>query len=226
MKRTIAIVGGTGAEGTGLAWRWAQAGEHVLIGSRDPHKAAQRASEILQRVPHAQVEGLGNAEAVARAQVVVLTVPFAAHAATLKQLRPFFLPGTILIDTTVPLESSVGGRATRVLGLWAGSAAQQAAHLVPAHVRVVAAFHTVSAERLQSDDQVETDVVVCGDDPEARQTVIELAEKIPGIRAFDAGRLEAARSLEHLTALLMRLNLRYGAHGAGIRFTGLSTAPR
>ncbi len=221
MKRAIAIVGGTGPEGFGLARRWAAAGETVLIGSRDAERAARSAEEIASLLPNARIEGRENAAAAAAADVVVLTVPFSAHAATLKKLKPAFRPGAVLIDTTVPLAATVGGRATRTLGVWQGSAAEQAAELVPRGVAVAAAFHSLSSELLKDDSRVDCDVVVCSDDDNARRVAMELAEEIPGVRAIDGGPLEAARLTEQLTALLISVNLRYKVRAAGFRFTGL-----
>jgi 8-hydroxy-5-deazaflavin:NADPH oxidoreductase len=221
VSQTIAIVGGTGAEGSGLALRWAAAGETIVIGSRDAGRAAERAARIAERVPGAKIEGRENAAAVAGADVVVLTVPFSSQAATVKQLRPAFRPGTVVIDTTVPLAATVGGRATRVLGVWQGSAAQQTAELVPNGVAVAAAFHGLSAELLAGEGRVECDVLVCSDDERARQVAMDLAAKIPGVRAVNGGALEMARLAEQLTALLIALNLRYKVQGVGLRFTGL-----
>lgn len=221
MKRTIAIVGGTGAEGSGLAWRWALAGETVLIGSRSAARATERAAEIAGRVPGACVEGRENPAAVAEAEVVVLTVPFSAHAQTLRQIKPAFRPDAVLIDTTVPLAATVGGKATRTLGVWQGSAAEQAAELVPKGVAVAAAFQALSAELLQGEKPVDCDVVVCSNDENARAVTMELAARIKGVRAVKGGPLEIARLAEQLTALLISINIRYKVHAAGIRFTGL-----
>jgi NADPH-dependent F420 reductase len=221
VKRTIAIVGGTGAEGSGLAWRWALAGETVIIGSRDAARAAERAAEIARRVPGARIEGRGNTDAVADADIVVLTVPFSAHAETLRQIKPAFRPGAVLIDTTVPLAATVGGRATRTLGVWQGSAAEQAAEFVPKGVAVAAAFHALSAELLGDDEPVNCDVVVCSNDENARRVTMELAEQITGVRAVNGGPLETARLSEQLTALLISINIRYKVRAVGVRFTGL-----
>jgi 8-hydroxy-5-deazaflavin:NADPH oxidoreductase len=153
--------------------------------------------------------------------LLALTVPFDGQASLLKQLKPAMKPGSILIDATVPLAAAVGGRATRTLGIWQGSAAQQTAELVPKGVTVVAAFQNVSAEILKGDGPVECDVIVCSDDADAAKTVSALAEKIPGVRAVDGGKLETARILEQITALLIGFNIRFKAHGCGIRITGL-----
>jgi NADPH-dependent F420 reductase len=143
--------------------------------------------------------------------------------ALLKQLKPVVRPGSIVIDATVPLAASVGGRASRTLGIWQGSAAQETAELVPKGISVVAAFQNVGAELLNADGPVDCDVIVCSDDPSASRTARELATKIPGVRALDGGKLENARILEQITALLIGLNIRHKGH-SGIRVTGLPPA--
>jgi len=223
MSRTIAVLGGTGPEGYGLALRWARAGESVIIGSRDPKRAQDGAAKIKAAVANAKVSGDENVAACAAADLLVLTVPFEGHATLLKQIKPAIRPGSIVIDTTVPLAASIGGRATRTLGIWQGSAAQQTAELVPKGVSVVAAFHNASAELLNADASVDCDVIVCSDDPNATQEVRSLAAKIPGVRAIDGGKLETARILEQITALLIGLNIRHKGH-SGIRITGLPDA--
>jgi 8-hydroxy-5-deazaflavin:NADPH oxidoreductase len=220
--RPIAVIGGTGPAGMGLALRWARAGETIIIGSRDAQRAQQAAAAIQERVAGANISGMENSEACAEADILMLTVPFEGQAALLKQLKPAITPGSILIDATVPLAAGVGGRASRTLGVWQGSAAQQAAELVPKEVSVVAAFHNVSAELLYGDTPLDCDVIVCSDDPDAAQLTRELAAKIPGVRGVDGGRLENARIIEQITALLVGLNIRHKGH-AGIRITGLPT---
>ena len=218
----IAIVGGTGPEGLGLALRWARAGEQIVIGSRDASRAQAAASQLAEKTGVlGSVEGVENAVAVKMCDTVVLTVPFAAQADLLKQLKPAFRQGSVLIDATVPLASSVGGRATRMLGVWQGSAAEQAAEIVGKNVSVAAAYHSLSATLLDSDHDVDCDVIVCSDDDGARQVASDLAVKIPGVRAVDGGKLENARIVESITALLITLNIRHKVHGAGIRVTGL-----
>ncbi len=222
--RPIAVLGGTGPEGFGLALRWSQAGETVIIGSRDAKRAQDAAEKIKQKAgSNARISGTENVAACAAADLLVLTIPFEGHAALLKQLKPAIRPGSIVIDATVPLAASVGGRATRTLGVWQGSAAQQAAELVPKGIPVVAAFQNVGAEILNADGPVDCDVIVCSDDPNASQTVCSLATKIPGVRAIDGGKLENARILEQITALLIGLNIRHKGH-SGIRITGLPDA--
>ena len=222
MTRKIGILGGTGPEGSGLALRWAAAGEHIVIGSRDAQRAAESAKLVRLRAGStARVEGADNSATVAQCDVVVLTVPFAAQAALLKQLKPLWKPGQILIDTTVPLAAAVGGAPSRMLTVWQGSAAQQTRELVPSMVAVAAAFHNLSAELLAENAPVDCDILVCSDDENAKKVATELAAKILGARPVNGGKLENARIAESLTALLIGLNVRYKVHTAGIRFTGL-----
>jgi 8-hydroxy-5-deazaflavin:NADPH oxidoreductase len=218
----IAVVGGTGPEGSGLTLRWARAGEQVIIGSRDGARAQSAASQIAAKAGAlGSVEGLENSVAVKMCDTVVLTVPFEGQANLLKQLKPAFRPGTVLIDATVPLAAAVGGRPTRMLGVWQGSAAEQAAEIVGKTVSVAAAFHSLSATVLDGDHDVDCDVIVCSDDDRARQVASDLAVKIPGVRALDGGKLENARIVESMTALLITLNIRHKVRGAGWRVTGL-----
>lgn len=219
-SRPIAILGGTGPAGMGLALRWARAGESVIIGSRDAQRANESAEKIKQKTGNAQIFGRENSAACSAADILVLTIPFEGQAALLKQLKPAIRSGSTLIDATVALAASVGGRASRTLGVWQGSAAQQAAELVPKNVSVAAAFHNLSAELLNGDDALDCDVIVCSDDLQASQLTRSLAAKLPGVRAIDGGKLENARTLEQITALLIGLNIRHKGH-AGIRITGL-----
>lgn len=224
MSRAIAILGGTGPQGSGLALRWARAGETVIIGSRDAARAQKTADAICERVgSNAQISGMENAAACAATDLLMLTVPFEGQAALLKQLRTAIRPGSVLIDATVPLAASIGGRASRTLGVWQGSAAQQTAELVPKGVTVVAAFQNASAELLNGDDDVDCDVLVCSDDPAATQAAMDLAVKIPRLRAIDGGKLENARIVEQITALLISLNIKHKGH-SGLRITGLPGA--
>jgi NADPH-dependent F420 reductase len=216
---TIAIIGGTGPEGSGLALRWAQAGETIIIGSRDSQRASEAANKIREKIG-GNISGTENETACQSAEIVVLTVPFEAQAEMLKHLKPALRPGQILVDATVPLAASVGGRPTRSLGVWQGSAAQQAAELAPEGVPVVAAFHNVSAELLHQDDPLDCDVIVCSDDKPAAQRIRTLARKIPGVRTVDGGKLENARIVEQITALLIGFNIRTKGH-SGLRITGL-----
>ncbi|MGC9221053.1 MAG: NADPH-dependent F420 reductase [Solirubrobacteraceae bacterium] len=212
----VAIIGGTGNVGYGLALRWAAAGVPVIIGSRD----AGRAREAAQRTGAQQ--GMANADAVREAAIVVVTVPFLSQAQTLAGLKDVLREGQLLVDCTVPLAVATGGRATRTLGVWQGSAAQQAAELlVPTGVRVVAALHTVGAPTLADlDAALAEDVLVCGDRKADKRAAAALIERIDGLRAVDGGRLEQARIAESITAMLIGMNIRYKTH-AGIRITGL-----
>lgn len=219
----IAIIGGTGPEGMGLANRWLRAGENVIIGSRSPERAQAAAEQLRTQIPDAKVAGAENLDAAAQAATVVLAVPFEGHAATVTALKPALTPGKIVIDCTVPLASSVGGRATRMLGVWQGSAAQQTAELVPAGVPVAAAFQNIGAKLLQGEAPVDCDVIICSDDPRAYEAAAALARKIPGVRAVNAGKLENARIVEQLTALLIAINMKNKSHSAGLRITGLKT---
>lgn len=224
MSRTIAVIGGTGPEGFGLALRWVRAGETVIVGSRDAARAQAAAAKIKERVgSNASVSGAENVSACAQAEIVVLTVPFEGHAPLLKQIKSAIRPGTIVVDTTVPLAASVGGRASRTVGIWQGSAAQETAELLSNAVRVVAAFENTSADVLHSSADVDCDVIVCSDDPEATREVRALAAELPGVRTIDGGKLENARILEQITALLVGLNIRHKGH-SGIRITGLPEA--
>jgi len=222
MTRKIGILGGTGPEGSGLAYRWAQAGEHVVIGSRDAQRALEMAKQLRERIGNsaAQIEGADNATA-AQCEIVVLTVPFSGQAGLLKQLKTVWKPGTIVIDTTVPLAATLGGAATRMLGVWQGSAAEQARELLPATISLAAGFQNLGADLLATGEPVDCDILICSDDEKAKQAASELATKIPGARAVNGGKLENARIVESLTALLIGLNIRYKVHAAGIRFTGL-----
>jgi NADPH-dependent F420 reductase len=205
----------------GLALRWARAGENVVIGSRSAERAEIAAKQIREKAgASAQVRGATNTEACASCDLLALTVPFEGQAGLLKELKTAFKPGSVLIDATVPLATSVGGRPSRTLGVWQGSAAQQSAELVPKGVTVVAAFQNCSADAMNGDDPVECDVIVCSDEASATQAVCDLVTKIPGLRAIDGGKLENARIVEQLTALLIGLNLRHKGH-SGIRITGL-----
>ena len=217
----IPIIGGTGALGAGLALRWAQAGIPVVIGSRSAERAEEAAAKIREKVPGAEIEGLPNEEAAKKGEVVFLTVPFRAQSENLNNLRGILEAGQILVDCTVPLAAAVSGKATRSLGVWQGSAAQQAQEMVPEGVTVVAALHTVGARVLANlEAELDEDVPICGDKKVDKARVARLIEQVPGLRPVNAGALEMARIVEQLTPLLISINSRYKTH-AGIRFTGL-----
>ncbi|HEX6456282.1 MAG TPA: NADPH-dependent F420 reductase [Solirubrobacterales bacterium] len=220
----IPIIGGTGALGAGLARRWAQAGVPIVIGSRDAERAKEAAAKVRDAVPDADVTGLQNEEAATRGEIVFLTVPFRAQSENLNNLREALRPGQLLVDCTVPLAAAVSGKATRSLGVWQGSAAQQAQEMVPDGVTVVAAMHTLAASTLADlDAELGEDVLVCGDKKADKARVARLIELIPGLRAVNAGALEMARIVEQLTPMLISVNSRYKTH-AGIRLTGIPDA--
>jgi 8-hydroxy-5-deazaflavin:NADPH oxidoreductase len=221
MDAPVPIIGGTGALGFGLALRLARAGVPVVIGSRRAESAAESAGRLREQVPDAQVEGLVNAEAATRGQIVLLTVPFRAQSENLTNLKGALRPGQILVDATVPLAAAVSGKATRLLGVPQGSAGQQAQEMAPDGVTVVSALHTVSAATLaQLDRTLDEDVLVAGDDRDAKRAVAELVRRVEGLRPIDCGRLEMARQIEALTPLLISVNARHKTH-AGIRLTGI-----
>lgn len=225
------MIGGTGALGFGLALRWSLAGVPILIGSRQSGRASEAANRLRERIRAAaatggEVEGLSNEEAAGRAGTVLLAVPFRAQSENLNNLRYALQPGTVLVDTTVPLAAAIGGRATRTLGVWQGSAAEQAREMAPRGVTVVSAFHTVSAKLLADlGMQMDEDVLIAGDDRKAKGRVADLASRIPGLRPVDCGDLEQARILEQLAALLISINKHHKTTHSGVRLTGLPDGP-
>ncbi len=221
MPAPVCIVGGTGALGFGLAVRLGNAGVPIVIGSRDGARAAETATRATQTVPNGSFTGLANTAAVRDAEVVILSVPFRNQSENLTNLKGALTAGQLLVDATVPLAAAVSGKATRTLGVWQGSAAQQAEEMAPDGVRVVSAFHTVSAAMLSDlEHQLDEDVLICGDSREGKAQLAELVDRIDGLRPVDCGRLEMARIVEQLTALLISVNIRHKAH-AGIKLTGL-----
>jgi NADPH-dependent F420 reductase len=221
-QQAIAILGGTGDQGLGLALRFAKAGRSVVIGSRKLDRAQAAAEEVRAAVPGAHVEGLDNADAVARAPIVILSVPPEHMAGTVKAVKERLSPDHIVVSMGVPLATAIGDGAVRTVGIWQGSLAELVDALVPDGVQVVSAFQNVSAHRLRElDHPVECDVVVSGA-PGPRKIVMGLCALIPGLRAVDGGPLANARFVEGITALLIGLNIRYKVpEGIGIRFTGL-----
>ncbi len=217
---SIAVIGGTGHEGSGLALRWAAAGLDVIIGSRQAAKAEQVAAQINDRLGRLAARGMENAAAAAAAQVVVLTVPYSAHADTLTAIRDA-VQGKVLVDVTVPL------RPPKVSRVWipdGRSATEEAQALLGPGARVVCAFQNISAEHLSDlDHAIDSDVLVCGDDAAAKAVALELAARA-GMRGIDAGPLQNAVVVEGLTAILIGINLRYKVKGAGVRITGLPSA--
>ncbi len=221
----IAILGGTGDQGLGLALRFAKAGRRVVIGSRKPERAVTAAKQVLAQVPAADVVGLGNEEACQQAPIVILSVPFEHCASTARGIAESLSKGQILISMAVPLAAAIGDGAMRTLGIWQGSCAELLASLVPKGVEVVSAFQNVSAHRLQHlEESVECDVIVSGAKA-ARERVMALCPLVPGLRAVNGGPLSNARIVEDITALLIGLHIRYKTpDGLGIRLTGLPDA--
>ena len=224
-ESAIAILGGTGDQGLGLALRFAAAGRPVVIGSRRLERALEAAQNVRGQVSGAEVEGLENPEAASRAPLVILSVPFEHTAATVRSIREKLQPGQVLVSMGVPLATAIGDGAVRTVGVWQGSCAELVAGLAPEGVAVVSAFQNVSAHRLQQlAEPVECDVVVSGA-REPRRRVMALCDLVPGLRAVDGGPLANARIVEALTALLIGLNARYEVpEGVGLRFTGLPGA--
>jgi 8-hydroxy-5-deazaflavin:NADPH oxidoreductase len=216
----IPIIGGTGALGYGLALRWTRAGQPIVIGSREASRAEEAAERVRAQVEGAAVEGLQNAEAAGRGPIVFLTVPFRAQSETLTNLKESLTAGQILVDCTAPLAAAVSGKATRTLGVWQGSAAEQAAEMAPEGVIVISALHSVNAKKLAEEAELNEDVLICGDKKADKARVAALLERIDGFRAVNAGALEMARIAETLTALLISVNVRHKAR-SGIRITDL-----
>jgi hypothetical protein len=225
MSDVIAILGGTGDQGLGLALRFAKAGRRVVIGSRKTERAVRAADEVRAAVADADVSGTGNAEATAQAAIVIVSVPFEHMASTVKGLKESFSAGQIVVSMGVPLATAIGDGAVRTLGIWQGSCAEMVESLVPKGVTVVSAFQNVSAHRLRElEHPVECDVVVSGRKAE-RQVISDLVPLIPGLRAVDGGPLSNAKIVEDMTALLIGLNIRHKVpEGLGVRFTGLPDA--
>lgn len=213
----IAILGGTGEQGPGLALRWAMAGEDVIIGSRSRERAESVATELNAELPGARIRGMDNIQAAGEADIVVLTVPYSAHVATLESVRAQ-LQGKILIDVSVPLDPE---NPRRMKMPPAGSATEEAQTLLGDATKVVAAFQNVAAHLLREAHHViDCDILVCGNDVEAKKTVIGLVTKM-GMQAFDVGTADSARVVEGMTSILIRLNIRHKVKGAGVRLTGL-----
>jgi hypothetical protein len=221
MDDSVTILGASGALGGGLAVRLGAAGTRVVVGSRDAERAEEAAGRLREAVPGGQFEAAENGEAAAANEVVFLCVPFRNQSESLTNLKRSLREGQLLVDATVPLAAAVSGKATRVLGVPQGSAAQQAQEMVPAGVRVVSALHTVSAEMLRDlAHTLDEDVLVCGAKRDDKRRVAQVIERVEGLRCVDAGPLEQARIVESLTALMIGINGRYKTH-AGIRVTGL-----
>lgn len=220
----VAIIGASGSLGFGLATRLGRAGVPIVIGSRDTDRVTETVARARAAIPDGSFTGCDNAGAARAAGTVILSVPFRNQSETLSDLRESLQAGHLLIDATVPLAAAVSGEATRMLGVWQGSAAEQAREMAPAGVRVVSALHTVSAASLTDlEHPLEQDVLVCGDSRADKREAASLIERIDGLRCVDCGRLEMARITESLTALMIAVKIRHTTH-AGIRMTGLPDA--
>jgi 8-hydroxy-5-deazaflavin:NADPH oxidoreductase len=231
MADRIAVIGGTGDLGFALALRWVLAGAEVVIGSRDETRAMDAAARLEQRVRAEnertsasitpQVRGLVNHAAAENGRVVLIAVPFSGVVPIYKSIAGSVGPDTIVVDATVPVEASLGGKATHVFGVWEGSAAQLGQSFLPKGTKMCAAFHTLASGAVEDlEHPLEGDVLVCGN-KEAKPVVRRVVELIEGLRYVDAGPLENARIVEPITALLIGINHRYGTDRAGIHITGL-----
>ena len=217
----VAIIGGTGDLGFALAERWANAGVKVTIGSREKAKAEAAAEKLRGLVPDAEVDGLDNPAAAASSATVVVAVPFSGFVPIYRAISDSLREDAVVIDATVPVEASVGGKATHVFGVWEGSAAQLGLAFLPKGTKMCAAFHTLSASAVADlDKPLEGDILVCGS-KQGKETVKALIELMPDLRYVDAGPLENARIIEPITALLIGINHRYGTDRAGIAITGI-----
>lgn len=221
----IAIIGGTGDQGLGLALRFVKAGEDIIIGSRDAKKAENAVNmvkEMLEDEEVSNIRGSTNVDAAKEGDIILLTVPLQAQIITLRSIKEY-IGDKIIIDATVPLDGCLGGKPTRYVDVWQGSAAERTAELLEdTNAKVVSAFNNISAASLLNvKNDVDCDCLVSGDDEEARKEVMALAEKIPNVRSLDCGPLENARIVEKITPLLINLNIRNKIKLAGLRITGL-----
>ncbi|MDP1552193.1 MAG: NADPH-dependent F420 reductase [Methanobacteriaceae archaeon] len=219
----VAIIGGTGDQGIGLALRFLISGEEVFIGSRDIKKAENTVETIKEILKEDKVDNLTamtNQDASSQGDIVVLTVPLQAQVATLTTIKAN-LENKIMVDATVPLDSCLSGSSIRYVDLWEGSAAERSAEMLKdKNVSVVSAFNNISSGALiKIEEDVECDCLISGDDSKAKEMTMELAEKIPGVRAIDCGALENARIVEKITPLLINLNIRNKSRKVGIRVT-------
>ena len=217
----IAIIGGTGDEGFGIALRLGRAGREVTIGSRSQEKGTAAADRARELLGDAEIDGATNQAAARGADVVFVTVPFEGQAEIYRSIKDDVAAGAIVVDCTSPLATAVGGRAWQVVRPWHGSAAEQAQAILDPGVRMVSAFHTISGEQLNDLSRpMESDVFVCGKHADAKAAVGELIEAIPNLRWVDCGDLSMARIAETMTALIISVNRTYKLHDAGFRVTG------
>ncbi|RAP54203.1 MAG: NADPH-dependent F420 reductase [Methanosphaera sp. rholeuAM130] len=220
----VAIIGGTGAQGLNIAKRLAIAGEDIIVGSRTEEKALTKVDEVKELLSDYEVNicGMANEDAAKEGELLILTVPLAAQKSTLNSIKEF-VDDKILIDATVPLETAIGGSPARFVDLMEGSAAERTAKILKkTSVKVVSAFNNISNSHLENiPEPIDCDCLVSGDDNDAKKVVMELIEKIPGVRCIDCGKLEKARMVEKITPLLIGLNIKYKSHYGGLRITGI-----
>ncbi len=220
--RPVAVIGASGSLGFGVAVRLARAGVPIAIGSRELERAQQTCERARALVADGAFSAHDNADSARAAEIVILSVPFRNHSETLTNLSGALRAGQLVIDATVPLAAAVSGKATRMIGVWQGSAAEQTLEMVPDGVHVVSALHTVSAASLADlEHPLEQDVLLCGDSTDQKRVAAQLFERVDGLRCVDCGRLEMARITESLTALLISVNAHYKVH-AGVRLTGMA----
>lgn len=220
----VAIIGGTGAQGLNIAKRLAIAGEEIIVGSRTEEKALTKVDEVKELLSDYDINicGMANEDAAKEGELLILTVPLAAQKPTLNSIKEF-VNDKILIDATVPLETAIGGSPARFVDLMEGSAAERTAKILKkTSVKVVSAFNNISNSHLENiPEPIDCDCLISGDDNDAKKTVAELIEKIPGVRCIDCGKLEKARMVEKITPLLIGLNIKYKSHYGGLRITGI-----
>lgn len=220
----VAIIGGTGAQGLNIAKRLAIAGEDIIVGSRTEEKALTKVDEVKELLSDYELNicGMANEDAAKEGELLILTVPLAAQKSTLNSIKEF-VDDKILIDATVPLETAIGGSPARFVDLMEGSAAERTAKILKkTSVKVVSAFNNISNSHLENiPEPIDCDCLVSGDDNDAKKVVMELIEKIPGVRCIDCGKLEKARMVEKITPLLIGLNIKYKSHYGGLRITGI-----
>ncbi|AWX32439.1 MAG: NADPH-dependent F420 reductase [Methanosphaera sp.] len=220
----VAIIGGTGAQGLNIAKRLAIAGEEIIVGSRTEEKALTKVEEVKELLSDYDINicGMANEDAAKEGELLILTVPLAAQKPTLNSIKEF-VDDKILIDATVPLETAIGGSPARFVDLMEGSAAERTAKILKkTSVKVVSAFNNISNSHLENiPEPIDCDCLISGDDNDAKKTVAELIEQIPGVRCIDCGKLEKARMVEKITPLLIGLNIKYKSHYGGLRITGI-----
>jgi 8-hydroxy-5-deazaflavin:NADPH oxidoreductase len=221
-KKTIAIIGGTGKEGKGLAYRWALAGMNIIIGSRLKEKAEMAAKEVRDKCPQgSKTIGLENKEAAQKGDIIVLTIPFAAHRTILEEIKTYST-GKIFLDVSVPL---IPPKITKVQMPKAGSALQEAKEILGENVLVASAFQNISHEKLLNDEEIECDVLVCGENKEVRNIILFLVE-LAGLKGWDAGPIENSVVIEGMTSILLGINKQFGVSSAGIKISGVSSDKR